>query len=95
MATGTIEIDFGATPANEATVLVSSGIAGLSIGSHKEAFAQGDDTTVTNPSAESHRQLAFSAKFSCEFVSSTSMRIYCTLTVGMASDKFLIHWVTL
>ena len=93
MADGTVEIDFGSDPAVEASVLVSSGLSGLTAATHKEAFVQGDSTTTDND-ADSHKQFAISAKLSCEFVSATSMRIYATLMKDLATGKFLLHWVT-
>lgn len=92
MALGTATLDFGATPADSATVLVS-GLTGLTVGTPKEAFVQGDDSTGGND-ANSHKNLALSGRFNCEYVSATSMNINCDLLIGFASGTFVVHWVT-
>ena len=92
MALGTATLDFGATPIDEATILVS-GLSGLSVASHKEAFVQGDDSTGDN-NAAAHKLLAFSGRLFCEYVSATSMNVTCNLTLGLATGQFTIHWVT-
>lgn len=91
--TGTATLSFGATPTTEATVLVSSGLSGLTINSHMEAFVQGSDSTATN-TVDDHKMLAFFGKFNCEYVSATSMNINGDLTGFLASDNFTVHWVT-
>ena len=91
-AQGTATLDFGATPTDEANVLVS-GLSGLSVGTHKEAFVQADDSTGSNDT-QAHRMLALSGRFSCEYVSASSMRIYCDLIIGAADGTFTIHWAT-
>lgn len=92
MATGTATLDFGATPAVEASVLVT-GLSGLSVGTHKEAFVQGDDSTAGN-NANAHQRLRFMAQLECAYVSATSMTITCNLTRDLATDTFLVHYVT-
>jgi len=91
-AQGTATLDFGATPADEASVLVS-GLSGLTVGTHKEAFVQGDDSTGSND-ALAHKFFALSGRFSCEYVSAASMRIYCDLVMGLATGTFVVHWAT-
>jgi hypothetical protein len=93
VATGTATLDFGATPTDAASVLVSSGLSGLSVATHKEAFVQGDDATGDNDAA-AHRELAAFGRFACEYVSATSMRIYCELVANLATGQFTLHWVT-
>lgn len=88
---GTAVLDFGATPAEDATVLVT-GLSGLSIATHKKAFVQADDSTATN-TANAHRLLAYWGQFSCEYVSATSMNIHCNLLVGLATGTFTVHYV--
>lgn len=92
MATGTVTLDFGSTPAMEATVLVS-GLSGLSVATHKEAFAQGDDSTGDND-ANAHMRLRAMGQFDCEYVSATSMRVNCNLIRDMATGQFTVHYVT-
>jgi hypothetical protein len=92
MALGTATLDFGTDPATEAEVIVS-GLSGLAVGTHKEAFAQGDDTTADN-GVEDHQLLALVGRFVCEYVSATEMRIKCYLLFGAAAGTFTIHYVT-
>jgi hypothetical protein len=92
MATaGTATIDFGSTPIETATVLVS-GLSGLSVATHKEAFFQDDDSTVGND-ASAHRVMRMFAKCGCEFVSATSMNINVYMSDGGATGQFIVHWV--
>lgn len=90
--TGTATLDFGATPNDAATVLVT-GLSGLTAGSHKEAFVQGDDTTADNTTGD-HKFLSLSGRFNCEYVSATTMNVNCELIMGLATGLFTAHWVT-
>lgn len=92
MAVGTATLDFGATPTDTGSVLVG-GLSGLSVGTHKEAFIQGDDSTGDN-TTDAHQQLAARAQLCCEYVSATSMTISADVLVGFASGTFTVHWVT-
>ena len=89
---GTATLDFGSTPTDKATILVT-GLSGLSVGVHKEAFVQADDTTVGN-NATAHRLLGYWGRFTCEYVSATSMNIHCDLLIGLATGTFVVHYVT-
>lgn len=89
---GTATIDFGSTPTNQATILVT-GLSGLSVGVHKEAFVQADDSTGSNDAA-AHRLLGYWGRFTCEYVSATTMNIHCDLLIGFATGTFTIHYVT-
>lgn len=93
MADGIATIDFGATPIDAATVLVS-GLAGLSIATHKEAFFQDDDSTAGN-TVDDHKFMRMFAEAGCEFVSATSMNINVYMQAGQATGQFKVHWVTL
>ena len=92
MATGTATLDFGATPSGEATILVT-GLSGLTVATHKEAFVQGDDSTASN-NANAHKRLRFMAQLDCEYVSATTMNINCNLIRDMATGTFIVHYVT-
>jgi len=92
MAVGTATLNFGTTPTDSASVVVS-GLSGLSVATHKEAFVQSDDSTVDNTALQ-HRQLAYYGRFTCEYTSATSMTINCDLTFGNATGTFTIHYVT-
>jgi hypothetical protein len=90
--TGTDTIDFGATPTDTATKLVT-GLAGLTTSSHLEAWIQGGDTTGDND-VDAHRSLAISGRLRCEYVSDTSMNIVIDLMMGLATGTFLTHYAT-
>ena len=89
---GTATLDFGSTPTDNAVVQVTS-LSGLSIGSHKEAFVQADDSTASN-NANAHHLLGFWGRFTCEYVNATTMNIYCDLLIGNATGTFIVHYVT-
>jgi hypothetical protein len=93
MASGTATVDFGTTPDDTATVLVS-GLSGLSIATHKEAWFQDDDSTVDNP-ASAHQFMRMFARPGCEYVSDTSMNINVFLIAGRATKTFKVHYGTL
>lgn len=88
---GTATIDFGATSADTGSILVT-GLSGISTSSYKIAFIQSDDSTVDN-SAELHRLLSMWSKVTCEYVSSTSIRIYCDLIIGECTGTFKIRYL--
>ena len=92
MATGSATLDFGSTPTDEALVTVS-GLSGLSVGSFMEAYIQASDSTLQN-TTDDHRALAFSGKFSCEYVSASSFNIHCDLTIGLMTGQYTIRYVT-
>jgi hypothetical protein len=89
---GTATLDFGSTPTDSASITVT-GLSGLTIGTHKEAFVQSDDSTVDN-SAGDHRLLGYWGRFTCEYVSTTDMIINCDLLIGEAKGTFVVHYVT-
>ena len=88
---GTATLSFGSTPTDTASVTVT-GLSGITTGTHKEAFVQGDDSTVDN-NAAAHLLLGFAGRFTCEYVSSTSIKINCDLLMWQASGDFTIHYV--
>ena len=53
------------------------------------AFAQADDSTADNEAID-HRFLAFVGRFSCEYVSATSMNINCDLIFGALFSHVVI-----
>ena len=88
---GTATLNFGTTGADSATILVT-GLTGLTVAKHKEAFVQADDSTVDN-TAKDHRLLGYWGRFTCEYVSATTMNIHCDLLIGLAKGTFTIHYV--
>lgn len=86
---GTATLAFGATPTDEATVEATT--SGLTATDHIDAFVMADDSTAANDTT-AHRFLALSGRFSCEYVSATSLRIRCDVTMGLATGDFTVHW---
>jgi hypothetical protein len=95
MATGTEILDFGATPAYEAEVTVTT--SGLTASTRLEAFVQ-KETTAGGPDVangvDEHEMLAFFGRFVCEYVSATQFKIKCTLTDMLAIGQFNVGWAT-
>jgi len=92
MTVGIDIMDFGVTPTDTATKLVT-GLSGLTVNSRLEAFAQGSDSTGDND-VDAHDFLAFSGRFSCSYVSATEMRVTCNLLLGLASQTFMFGYAT-
>ena len=92
MATGTAIIDFGSTPTDHATILVS-GMSGLTVDSYIEAYMQGSDSTGDN-TVDAHQQLAVRTQFYCEYVSSSSMNIVADVFIGFATGTFKLRYAT-
>jgi hypothetical protein len=91
VATGTVEIDFGAAPTDAATVLVS-GLSGLTAGSFIEAFIMREPSSENDAAA--HEVAAFFLRLVCEFVSASSFNIIAQSLVALAAGKFTARWVT-
>lgn len=87
---GVATIDFGITPSNTASVLVS-GLVGLTVANHKFAFIQADDTTVTNTPA-AHKSIATWARLTCAYSSATAMLIHCDVLNILVSGEFKVHY---
>jgi hypothetical protein len=87
---GTATLDFGATPAVEASVTVT-GEAGVLLTSAVDAFIQGA-TTVDN-SATDHRFAGVSLRLLADdLVAGDGFTIYATATAGFAAGAFEIRW---
>lgn len=92
MATGTATIDFGVTPTDTGLIAVT-GLSGLTVNSHLEAFIQGSDSTANN-TTDAHQQLATRSKLYCEYVSSSSFNICVDVIIGFVTSTFIIHYAT-
>jgi hypothetical protein len=90
-AQGTAVIDFGAIPAEEASVVVS-GQTGILSGSHAEAFWMGDANGDND--ADAHEQMAdFCRLVVGDVVAGASFTIKAHLQCGLATGQFNIRWV--
>jgi hypothetical protein len=88
---GTATINFGATSADTASILVT-GLSGLTANHYFNAFIQSSDSTVDNTTND-HRLLSQWGKLTCEYTSATSFTIHCDLTVGEATGTFKIRYI--
>lgn len=87
---GTATIDFGATPASEATVSVT-GQAAISATSRAEAFIM-SRSTATN-TVEDHNFAAVSMRLVCsEPTPSVGFSITAYNLIGYATGEFSIEW---
>jgi hypothetical protein len=92
MAVGTATLNFGTVPTDTGSILVT-GLSGLTIATHKEAFCQSDDSTTDN-SASDHRLLGYWGRFTCQYTSATTMTVNCDMLIGKVKGTFTIHYVT-
>jgi hypothetical protein len=90
MATGTATLDFGATPADEASVDVT-GQSGLTSGSFIEAFFM-RETTASN-GADEHEEAASLCPLNCEYLSASSFRIHAHPIAALGLGMFTVRWV--
>lgn len=90
-AQGTATIDFGATPAREASVAVTGQTSILS-GSHVEAFWMSE--TSADNSADAHEQMAdFCKLVVSDIVAGTGFTIKAHMHSGFATNRFSVRWV--
>lgn len=95
MATGvpaTVTISFGATPTDEATLVVT-GLTDMTTSAHVECWLQGDDTTADN-NAAAHDALSYYAiPIATSRVAGTGFTVLLRLFSGFASGDFKVHYV--
>lgn len=90
-AQGTIVLDFGSTPAQEATVSVT-GQAGIVAGSHAEAFFM-QDTTADN-GLEEHQEAAAICPLVCGPVTpGVGFPILAQSLGPLGMGQFSVRWV--
>lgn len=90
MAVGTATLDFGATPAEEATLTVS-GQAGLVATSHIEAWFQHGDSTADN-SVDEHEEAAAVCPLACKWTVDGSFEIKAMPISALAIGTFKLHY---
>lgn len=91
MATGTATLDFGVTPVDTATVLVS-GQSGLTSASFIEAFFMQEITGDNG--ADEHAEGAALCPLVCEFVDASSFNIHAHPIAALGLGQFKTRWVT-
>jgi hypothetical protein len=90
-AQGSATIDFGATPTDEATVVVT-GQASIVSGSHVEAFFMRESTA--DNALEDHEAMAIYCPLVCgSIVAGTGFTIFATMLAGYAIGQFTVRWV--
>lgn len=90
-AQGTAVLDFGATPADEATVAVT-GQAAIIAGSHCEAFFMKESTA--DNSTDEHEEAAALCPLVCESViAGTGFTIRGMPIAGLGTGQFNVRWV--
>lgn len=91
MATGTAVIDFGATPTEDAFVVVT-GQAGILAGSHVEAFFMRESTSDNG--LDEHMEAAAVATLVCgAIVAGTGFTIYAQSIGPLGIGTFNVRWV--
>lgn len=91
--TGTDTIDFGASPVDGATFLITTGVSGLTAASYLEAFFM-KESTASN-TIDDHEMAGSLINLICEFVSATSFNIIAKCVDGMlVQDTFSVRWVS-
>lgn len=89
-AFGTAILDFGASPAVEASIVIT-GQAAITGTSHVQAWIQ-RDTTADNGTDE-HEQAAMSSTLVCgAIVAGTGFTIFGRMLIGYAIGQFKVHW---
>lgn len=88
-ALGTDTLDFGATPAEETTKVVTT--AGLSGTSHIEAWFQHGDTTADNGGDE-HEEAAALCPLGCKYLSATTFEVKAMPIAMLGIGTFKFHW---
>lgn len=90
-AQGTAVLDFGASPAEEASVVVT-GQAGIVSGSHVEAFFMRESTS--DNSNEEHEEAAALCPLVCgDIVAGTGFTIYAHPIAALGLGTYNVRWV--
>jgi len=91
VATGTAVLDFGATPADEASVTVT-GQTGIVSGSHVEAFFMRESTADND--VDEHVEAAALCPLVCgSIVAGTGFTIYASTLAMLGIGTFNVRWV--
>lgn len=91
MATGTAILNFGSTPAFEASVTLT-GQGAIQSSSHIEAFFM-LDTTADNGIDEHEQAKAMCSLVCGSIVVGVGFTIKATALLGFATGQFTVHWV--
>ena len=88
---GTSTVNFGSTPTDEASVVVT-GLANMTTAAHIQVWIQGDDSTSSNTAAD-HDALSYFARCSVAArVAGVGFTIYVRNWAGQAQGSYLVHW---
>jgi hypothetical protein len=84
-------LDFGGTPAEEASVTVT-GQSGILAGSHVEAFFMAESTSDNG--TDEHQEAAAMCRLVCgSIVAGTGFTIYAHPIAGLGLGTFNVRWV--
>jgi len=90
-ASGTAVLNFGATPVDEASIVVT-GQAGIAAGSHVEAFFMRE--TSADNSLEEHEEAAALCGLVCgAIVAGTGFTIFAHTLAMLGIGQFNVRWV--
>jgi hypothetical protein len=90
-AAGSAVLDFGATPTDEASVVVT-GQSGIAAESHVEAFFMRESTAGNT--VEDHEQATTLCRLVCgNIVPGTGFTIYAHSVGGLGVGTFAVRWV--
>lgn len=91
---GTAEVNFGATPTDEASIVIT-GLAGITATSHILCWIQSDDTTADND-ADAHDTLSYYAQLTATTrVPGVGFTAVARLLGGVASGKYKLHYTAI
>ena len=91
MATGTAVLDFGATPAEEASVAVT-GQAGILATSHVEAFFMRESTSDNG--VDEHEEAAALCRLVCGSIAAgVGFTIYAHALTALGLGTYNVRWV--
>lgn len=85
---GTAVIDFGSTPTNEATFVISD--AGFVGQAHAEAFVMANATGDNDAGA--HREAGMLFRLTCDPPGTGTMGLHVTVLAGLVTGTFNIHY---
>ena len=91
-ASGAVLIDFGSTPIEEATVVVSD--AGVASGSQIEAWVQASDLAAASNDENAHEVASASMKITCTAkTAGVDFTLVAMCIFGLATGTFNLQWV--
>ncbi len=88
---GSVEVDFGVTPTNEATAVIT-GKTGITANSNISVWIQADDTTADNNAAAHNSLSLWAVCTAVDRVVGVGFTVQITLLSGYATGRFKFHY---